>query len=140
MRGAFVGPFVRTLSTTASKKRRVLFVGLAPEHVNYEKWPDLTPEKLRAGLAGVIQELNDAGHTATPCFTDTGATAADVLSAELTKGHDIVLIGAGVRTDPDHFLLFENMINIIHRQAPDATLCFNTNPFDSLDAVNRSLQ
>jgi hypothetical protein len=53
------------------------------------------------------------------------------------KKPDIVLIGAGVRTDRDHYLLFERLINLVHEHAPQARLAFNTLPFDSVEAVER---
>jgi hypothetical protein len=46
-----------------------------------------------------------------------------------------ILIGAGVRTDSEEFLLFEKLINIVHEHAPRAKICFNTGPTDSVDAV-----
>lgn len=48
---------------------------------------------------------------------------------------DIVLIGAGVRTDPDLFLLFQKVINIVHTKAPKAKVAFNNLPYDSLESV-----
>jgi len=34
-------------------------------------------------------------------------------------------------------LLFEKIINTIHAHAPSAKICFNTNPGDTAEAVNR---
>ena len=34
-------------------------------------------------------------------------------------------------------LLFEKIINSIHAHAPSAKICFNTNPGDTAEAVNR---
>jgi hypothetical protein len=53
------------------------------------------------------------------------------------KTFDCVLIGAGVRLDPEHFLLFEKLINVVHEHAPTARICFNTNPGDTAAAVMR---
>ena len=50
---------------------------------------------------------------------------------------DVVLIGAGVRRDDDHFLVFEQLVNIIHEFAPQARIAFNTGPTDSAAAVQR---
>jgi hypothetical protein len=50
------------------------------------------------------------------------------------------MIGAGVRVAPDHFLLFEKLINLVHRHAPPSVrICFNTHPTDTLAAVRRWL-
>jgi len=34
-------------------------------------------------------------------------------------------------------LLFEKLINVVHAQAPDAKICFNTTPADTSEAVRR---
>lgn len=52
---------------------------------------------------------------------------------------DAVLIGAGVRNDPEQFLLFERMVNLVHEHAPQARICFNNSPDSSADAVLRWL-
>jgi hypothetical protein len=49
------------------------------------------------------------------------------------------MIGAGIRTIPSNFILFEKLINVVHEHAPQAKLCFNTKPSDTADAVQRWL-
>jgi hypothetical protein len=46
------------------------------------------------------------------------------------------MIGAGLRAPPQ-LLLFEKLLNLIHERAPRAKICFNTNPADSAEAVQR---
>lgn len=53
------------------------------------------------------------------------------------KRFDCILIGAGVRTIPRHFILFEKLLNIVHEHAPQARICFNTRPGDTAEAVQR---
>lgn len=48
-----------------------------------------------------------------------------------------MLIGAGVRTDDEYVLLFETLLNVVHTHASKAKICFNTGPFDSVNAVQR---
>ncbi len=120
--------------------KNVLLIGLDPSVVNYEKWPGLTAEKLEAGLRRDEDTLNDSGYDANICFIDHGETAEDTIRTELESvEYNCVLIGAGVRTDPDEFLLFEKAINTVHKYAPEARICFNTGPTDSVDAVKRWL-
>lgn len=70
-------------------------------------------------------------------LTDLGETAEDVLRARLTSApYDCVLIGAGLRTLPANFLLFERLLNVIHKHA-GARICFNANPVDTAEAVGR---
>ena len=116
----------------------VLLVGLKSSAVDFGKWPDLSVEKLEQAFSDVRNELIQAGFDARWCLTDSGETAADQLKESLLEHQpNIVVIGAGVRTDPDHLLLFEQMINIIIRNSPDCKIAFNTLPFDTADAVRR---
>ena len=100
-------------------KGNVLLIGLNPAVVNYEKWPGLTAEKLEMGLRRDESSLNELGYSASICFIDHGDTAESTITEalQLTR-YDCILIGAGVRTDSDEFLLFEKAINLIHRLAP----------------------
>ncbi len=119
-------------------KAQVLLIGLNPAVVNYEKWPGLTPEKLEMGLRRDESTLNESGYSTSICFIDHGETAEATISEQLSQTrYDCVLIGAGVRTDPDEFLLFEKAVNLVHQLAPQARICFNTGPTDSVDAVKR---
>jgi hypothetical protein len=55
----------------------------------------------------------------------------------LNRKYGCVLIGAGVRTDDEYVLLFETLLNVVHTHASKAKICFNTGPFDSVNAVQR---
>jgi hypothetical protein len=71
-------------------------------------------------------------------LTDLGATAAATVTAALkANSYDCVLVGAGVRTAPEHFVLFESLVNTIHEHAPQAKFCFNSNPGDTAAAIQR---
>lgn len=119
-------------------KKRVLIVGLKPECVDFSKTNGLTPEKLMAALNAELAALNTLGYDAAMQMTDAGETAEAVVSARLgQETYDCVMIGAGVRTFPEHFLLFEKLINVVHRAAPAAKICFNTGPGDTAAAVRR---
>ena len=118
--------------------KNVLLIGLDPGVVDYDRWPGLTAEKLEAGLRRDEATLNDNGYNARICFIDHGETAEDVVKATLAETEfDCVLVGAGVRTDNEEFILFEKLINVLHQHAPGAKICFNTGPADSVDAVKR---
>lgn len=124
------------MTDTAGKK--VLLIGLRSDCVDYEKWPQLTPEKLESAFETVAAELTENGYLAVWCLTDQGETAKEQVEKALkTEEPNIVLVGAGVRTDPDLLLLFEQIINVIHKHAVHAKIAFNTLPYDSLQAVKR---
>jgi len=119
-------------------QKRILMIGLDPAVVAYGKWPGLTPEKLEGGLRRDVESLAGRGVEASVCFVDHGETAEATVRAALAGArYDCILIGAGVRTDPDEFLLFETLVNVVHEAAPGARICFNTGPTDSTDAVLR---
>jgi hypothetical protein len=122
------------------KKKKVLLIGLDPRFVDLSPFPGLTEERFAASLAAQEQGLRDLGLDARWCLVDRGETAEAVVRAALdAKPYDVVLVGAGVRTLPEHFALFERLVNVIHRHAPQAHLCFNTRPDDTQEAVLRWL-
>ena len=116
----------------------VLYLGLEPHHVDFSAFPDLTAEKLAARLSEQVTQLRAAGFDADFVGVDRGETAVTVTAAALAaKPYDVVLIGAGVRTDPSLLALFEALINVEHERAPRARICFNTTPGDSEAAIRR---
>jgi hypothetical protein len=122
-------------------KARVLLVGLEPDIVDYSKSPvpGLTAAKVRAAVEADSAKLESLGYSVKSLYVDDGKTAEATLTKALASGgFDCIMIGAGLRIVPPYFLLFEKLINIIHRHAPTSTkLCFNTNPADTADAVQR---
>lgn len=122
-------------------KARVLLVGLEPDIVDYSKSPvpGLTAAKVRAAVEADSAKLESLGYNVKSLYVDDGKTAEAALTRALASGvFDCIMIGAGLRIVPPYFLLFEKLINIIHRHAPTSTkLCFNTNPADTADAVQR---
>ena len=121
-------------------KKRVILIGLKLDVADYSNWPDLTPEKLMAALQADEATLNSLGYDAQLCLIDLGEIAETVVTQKLTKtAFECVMIGAGVRTVPDKFLLFEKLINIVHHHAPAARICFSTKPSDTAEAVQRWL-
>ena len=119
-------------------KKKVLLIGWDPDAVDYSKWPELNPEKLRSALEADKLILNSQGYEASWCYVVDAESATDTVSQALTKTtYDCVLIGAGVRLDPEAFIVFERLVNAIHAASPTAKICFNTNPSDTAEAVKR---
>jgi formylmethanofuran dehydrogenase subunit B len=118
--------------------KKILLVGWHPSVVNYDKWPGMTAEKLELALRADEAKLNTLGYDAAIGFIYSGDTAIDQVAKTLKSAqYDVVLIGAGVRKDDDHFLVFEQLINLVHEHAPKARIAFNTGPTDSDLAVQR---
>jgi len=125
-------------------KKTVLVIGLEPTLIDFSH-PDyastglgLDATKVLAGLKSSENELFRLGYDVQMCLTDFGETAEAVVESQLKeKRYDCILIGAGVRTNPANFILFEKLINVVHEHAPQARLCFNTLPSDTGAAVRR---
>jgi hypothetical protein len=121
----------------------VLVIGLDPSLIDFSKpgyAPGMDATKVLAGIKASEAELTRLGYRVQMCMTDFGETAEAVVQRQLKKEpFDCVLIGAGVRTNPSNFLLFEKLINVVHEHAPQAKLCFNTLPSDTAEAVKRWL-
>lgn len=118
-------------------------IGLDPTLIDFSQPgypPGMDATKVLAGLKSSEEELTRLGFGVQMCFTDFGETAEAVVQSHLKQApFDCVLIGAGVRTVPSNFLLFEKLINVVHENAPQAKLCFNTLPSDVGEAVKRWL-
>jgi hypothetical protein len=120
-------------------EKKVLMLGLDPKVVDYSHLAvKLDEPTLRASLAADEKRLRELGYDAKWLLLDRGETAEAVVSAALKeKTFDCVLVGAGIRTIPPMFLLFEKLINVVHAGAPHAKICFNTVPEDSAVSVQR---
>ena len=118
--------------------KSILLIGLKPEVVDFNKWPHLSIEKLNTAFKEIIDQLENLGYDAELCLTDLGETALKVVQAKLEEtNYAVVVIGAGVRTDPDLLELFEAVINQIHESSPKSKIAFNSNPDDTVEAVQR---
>ena len=133
------GPGMTASPSDTGRARSVLLIGLAPHAVDFSKVPGLDEAKLRAGIEAGLAEIVAAGYDAAWCLTDSDwASAGPQIAARLAeKRWDAVMIGAGIRAIPDHFLLFEQVLNLVHAGAPAAKICFNTSPDTTLAALQR---
>jgi hypothetical protein len=55
-----------------------------------------------------------------------------------SAAYDCVVIGGGIRL-PNNYLVFEAVINAVHRAAPTASIAFNSGPEESAEAAGRWL-
>ncbi len=124
-------------------KKSVLVIGVQPALMDfsdpdYAAYPGMNAAKVLAGLKASESSLTDRGYDVQMCLTDFGETAEAVVRDQLEqKRFDCIVIGAGIRTIAGNFLLFEKLINVVHAHAPQAKLCFNTGPTDTVEAVQR---
>jgi len=119
-------------------EKKVVLVGWNPEIVDFSKWPGLTKEKLLRVLEDDRDKLRSLGYEADILFIQDAESAYDtVINALNETTYDCVQIGAGVRTIEEHFIVFEKLVNAVHQGAPNAKICFNTNPSDTAESVQR---
>lgn len=118
--------------------RAVFAIGIDPALLDFSDHPQLTSELVRSYIDAELQRLREQGYDVTSCLIDLGETAEQVAAAALASGRfDCVVIGAGLRLPPERMLLFEKVLNLVHRLAPRASICFNTTPADTAEAVRR---
>lgn len=118
--------------------KRVLAIGIEPGNADYSAFPQLTPELVRSYIEAQLLRLRDLGFEVTSCLIDLGETAeAAVTVALCDERFDCVVVGAGLREPKERLLLFEKVLNLVHRLAPGAAICFNTTPADTAEAVQR---
>jgi hypothetical protein len=131
------------MEAAMADKKCVLVIGLDPALIDFSQpgyAPGMDATKVIAGLKSSEDELTRLGYSVQMCLTDFGQTAEGVVQSQLQQTRfDCILIGAGVRTNPSNFLLFEKLINVVHEHAPHAKICFNTLPSDTVASVKRWL-
>jgi hypothetical protein len=122
----------------------VLFVGQKPETVDFSD-PALPPgfnaEKINAGIAVAIAKIEERGWQGNTCMITPDAAGRVMLEKTLEgAAYDCVVIGGGLRLPPKGLALFEMVVNVIHKAAPNAAIAFNTRPEDTADAAARQLE
>jgi hypothetical protein len=122
---------------------RVLLIGYEPEAVDFldPALPQgMNAEKIHAGLALALKRMRDRGWEADLCLIRPDETALKTVERDLAAAdYACVVIGAGVRMPPKGLVLFEAIVNAVHRVVPTAAIAFNKSPEDSADAAARWL-
>lgn len=123
---------------------RVLFIGQAPDTVDYSDpaLPSgLSAEKIQAGIDLAAAKIAERGWIADLCMIPPDAAGIAMLEKQLASAtYDCVVIGGGMRLPPKSLLLFEKVVNAVHKAAPGSALAFNTSPEDTAEAAARWLK
>ena len=64
-------------------------------------------------------------------------TESRVVELLRREPYECVVIGGGIRKEEELLGLFEVVVNLVRRHAPQAAIAFNTGPDDSADAAQR---
>lgn len=122
----------------------ILFVGQKPETVDFTD-PALPPgfdaAKINAGIEIAVQSIAARGWTGETCMITPDDAGSAQLKQRLGSGmYDCIVVGGGLRVPPKSLALFEEVVNIVHKHAPQAVIAFNTRPEDTADAAARVLR
>jgi hypothetical protein len=126
-----------------NKMETVLIIGINPNTIDFtnpELPKGLTKEIVEQGIKAALEKLNSMGYQAEAFLLDTGSTDLGNLANQLkNKNYSGVVIGNGIRGQAANFILFEQIINVVHENAPKSKIIFNTLPTNTYEAVKRWL-
>ncbi|OLF17108.1 hypothetical protein [Actinophytocola xanthii] len=115
---------------------RVLVVGLDPDRL--EGWD---PEPVREAIARGRARLDEHGIDADLCLVPVDDTTEGLVVEALTrKEYACVVVGGGIRKHDPYLELFETILNLVRRHAPDAAIAFNRTPEEMAEAALRWLR
>ncbi|SDL82209.1 hypothetical protein [Nonomuraea jiangxiensis] len=118
---------------------KILTIGLHPSAIDFSDHPHLDEATLAARIEQGQAALRAAGLDTVSCLIGTDPDAAErAVRDRLPEGpFGLAMIGAGVRTLPEHTVLFERLVNVLAEAAPGIRFCFNTSPETTIDAIRR---
>jgi hypothetical protein len=119
----------------AAPEAQVLVIGLDPYRVPGPWDPKPVADAIAVGMGRFAEH----GLSVETCLLgldgsdDVAAVAAAALGARPWK---CVVIGGGIRNE-DQLELFEQLVNLVRQNAPDAAIAFNRTPANTFDAAAR---
>ncbi|WP_205304365.1 hypothetical protein [Nonomuraea montanisoli] len=111
-------------------------IGLDPYRVPGSWDPKPVADAIEVGLARFAEH----GVGVETCLfgLDGGDDVETIVTHALSaRPWECVVIGGGVRKAEDQLELFEQVVNLVRRHAPDAAIAFNSTPTDTFDAAAR---
>jgi trans-aconitate methyltransferase len=119
----------------------ILIIGEDPALVDFSAPgvpPGMSAATVMNGVNSSKERLEAAGHGVTILLTKDAETVEAQVSRELEGStYDVIVVGAGLRTLAPFAEQFERLMNVLHREAPDAKLAFNSRPDNSDQAALR---
>ncbi|MBD2705420.1 hypothetical protein IC229_32720 [Spirosoma sp. BT702] len=121
----------------------ILIIGMNTHTIDYTN-PELpkgiTAEMIEQGTKATVNKLSSIGFQAELFLIDAGTVAPGNLEQLVRRvNYDGIVVGNGIRGVASNFILFEQIINIIHENAPKSKIIFNTLPNNTDEAVKRWL-
>jgi len=88
-----------------------------------------------------MRQMSERGWHPDLLLVRPDGTAVTAVERQLSLAeYDCVVIGGGIRIPPKGLMLFEEIVNAVHRGDPSASIAFNTRPEDTADAAARWLK
>lgn len=123
--------------------KTLLIIGITPHTIDFtnpELPAGLTEEMVARGTKATLEKLTGLGYEAEAFLIDTGTTNFSNLAKQLRdNNYSGVVIGNGIRSQTSNFILFEQIVNVVHANAPASKIIFNTLPTNTDEAVKRWL-
>jgi hypothetical protein len=114
---------------------RILVIGIDPKKIDYsdpffKDRPDLTAETIQAEVDRDRVQMAADGLAPTVVPIDPAPDAAEqaVRYALSVGSYALVMIGGGMKADPERLTLFERLSSLISELAPGSRIAFNTSP------------
>lgn len=117
---------------------KVLVIGLDPYRVP-GPWD---PRPVAAAIEQSTARFAEQGIDVENCLFGLDGdddVEAVVTTALRAQPWECVVVGGGVRKPEELLELFEMIVNLVRRHAPDAAIAFNRTPADIVDAAVRRL-
>ncbi|WP_339136046.1 hypothetical protein WJM95_35225 [Streptomyces sp. f51] len=113
----------------------VLVLGIDPRAV-----PGMDGGSIRAALDQELARFGEHAIDASMTLIGLDESAESTIAAALSEHDwDVVVIGGGIRKPEPLLPLFEQVVNLVRRHAPQAAIAFNTSGGDSVEAAKRWL-
>jgi hypothetical protein len=135
------------ISTTQKQQKnnmkKILIIGMNPKTIDFtnpELPKGLTIDIIEKGTKATLERLFSIGYDAQLFLIDTGETDLNNLAKQLKENnYDGVVVGNGIRGIKSNFILFEQIINVVHSNSSNSKIIFNSLPTDTEEAIKRWL-
>ncbi len=117
---------------------RVLVIGIDPNAVAHL---GIDVDVVRAALEHGQTRFAKAGILSDLCLVglDPVSATKQIANQFAMRSYACVVIGGGIRKPEAMLEFFEQVVNLVRRQAPDAAIAFNTDAANSVEAAQRWL-
>lgn len=126
-----------------TKAKKVLIIGMDPRTIDFtspEIPKGLNVEIIEKGTQATLDKLKSLGYDAETFLIETGSNDLRNLKTQIVnEKYDGIVVGNGIRGLASNFILFEQIINVVHENAPQSKIIFNSLPTNTDEAVKRWL-